>query len=62
MDILKIAIAISVVITVFIMFAGVFTMTRNEDTGRKSNQMMRYRVLSQLVTVLLIAIYLWLSR
>jgi len=62
MDILKIAIAISVVITVFIMFAGVFTMTRNEDTGRKSNQMMRYRVLSQLVTVLLIAIYLWLNR
>lgn len=62
MDIFKIIIAISVVITVFIMFAGVFTMTRNEDTGRKSNQMMRYRVLSQLVTVALIAIYLWLSR
>lgn len=62
MDILKIIIAISVVITVFIMFAGVFTMTRNEETGRKSNQMMRYRVLSQLVTVLLIALYLWLGR
>ena len=62
MDILKILIAISVVITIGIMFAGVFTMTKSEDNGEKSNMMMRYRVLSQFITVMLIALYLWLSR
>ncbi|MDG1438842.1 MAG: HIG1 domain-containing protein [Emcibacteraceae bacterium] len=62
MIILKIIIAISVVITVGIMFAGAFTMTQAKDSGKKSNMMMRYRVLSQLVTVLLIALYLFLNQ
>ena len=62
MEILKILIAISVVITIGIMFAGVFSMTKAEDKGRKSNMMMRYRVASQFITVLLIALYLWLKQ
>ena len=60
MTILKILIAISVIITVAIMLAGAFTMTKAEDTGRKSNMMMRYRVAAQFITILLIALYLWL--
>jgi hypothetical protein len=60
MTILKILIAISAIITVGIMFAGIFTMTRAEDKGKKSNMMMRYRVIAQFVTVLLIALYLYL--
>ncbi|MBL4603757.1 MAG: twin transmembrane helix small protein [Emcibacteraceae bacterium] len=62
MDILKILIGISVVITIGVMFAGMFSMTKAEDTGRKSNMMMRYRVASQFITVLLIALYLWLRQ
>jgi|TARA_R110002096_G_scaffold436009_1_gene665044 Hypoxia induced protein conserved region len=62
MDILKIIIGISVVITVGIMFAGAFTMAKAEDNGRKSNMMMRYRVASQFITVLLIVLYLWLNQ
>ncbi|MBT5187904.1 MAG: twin transmembrane helix small protein [Kordiimonadaceae bacterium] len=61
MFILKILIGISVFITVCIMFAGAFSMTKMEGDGRKSNMMMRYRVLSQFVTVLLIVLYLWMS-
>ena len=62
MDILKIIIGISVVITIGIMFAGMFSMTRAEDKGQKSNMMMRYRVASQFITILLIALYLWLRQ
>ena len=62
MDILKILIGISVVITIGVMFAGMFSMTKAEDTGRKSNMMMRHRVASQFITVLLIALYLWLRH
>jgi len=62
MDILKILIGICVIITIGIMFAGAFTMTKAEDTGRKSNMMMRYRVASQAVTVLLIVLYIWLNQ
>lgn len=61
MDIFKIIIAISVVITIGIMFAGAFQMTKSEDNGKKSNMMMRYRVASQLITVLLIVLYMWLQ-
>lgn len=62
MDILKILIAISVIITIGIMLAGAFTMTKAEDTGHKSNMMMRYRVASQFITVLLIVLYVWLRQ
>jgi hypothetical protein len=44
------------------MFAGAFSMTKMEGDGRKSNKMMRYRVLSQFVTVLLIVLYLWMRQ
>ena len=53
-SILEIIIPISIVLTVGIMFAGTFTMTKAEDDGRKSNMMMRYRVLSQFISILLI--------
>lgn len=62
MIILKVLIGISVIITIGIMFAGIFTMTKVEDTGKKSNMMMRYRVLSQFITVLLIVLYIFLKQ
>lgn len=62
MEILKILIIISVIITVGIMLGGAFTMTKAEDSGRKSNMMMRYRVASQFITVLLIVLYIWLGQ
>ncbi len=61
MLVLKILIGISVVITIGILFAGTFSMTRAESDGRRSNMLMRYRVVSQLITVLLIVLYLWLN-
>ncbi|MDA0708347.1 MAG: HIG1 domain-containing protein [Proteobacteria bacterium] len=59
---LKILIIISIIITIGIMFGGAFSMTRVNNDGRKSNMLMRYRVLSQFITVLLIALYLWLNN
>ncbi len=59
-SILEIIIPISIVLTVGIMFAGTFTMTKAEDSGRKSNMMMRYRVLSQFISILLIILYVWI--
>lgn len=60
MAILKILIIISVIITAGIMFAGVFSMTKVDGDGRKSNMIMRYRVVSQFITILLIVLYAWL--
>ena len=48
---------ISVVATVCIMLMGAATMTKKEPDSRKSNKMMRARVISQGVTVLLIVLY-----
>lgn len=59
-SILEIIIPISIVLTIGIMFAGTFTMTKAEDDGRKSNMMMRYRVLSQFISILLIILYVWI--
>ncbi|MDB4218688.1 twin transmembrane helix small protein [Emcibacteraceae bacterium] len=59
-SILEIIIPISIVLTVGIMFTGTFTMTKAEDGGRKSNMMMRYRVLSQFISILLIILYVWI--
>lgn len=48
---------ISVVLTIGIMLAGAATMTKKEPDSRKSNKMMRARVISQFVTVILIVLY-----
>lgn len=58
--ILEILIPISIVITVGIMFGGAFTMTKSEGDGRKSNKMMRFRVLSQFISIILIVLYVWI--
>ncbi len=50
-------VVISVVATVGIMLAGAATMTKREPDSRKSNKMMRARVISQGVTVILIVLY-----
>ena len=60
--ILEIIIPISLVLTVGIMFGGAFTMTRGNGDGRKSNKMMRYRVLSQFCSILLIVLYVWVRK
>lgn len=60
--ILEILIPISLVLTVGIMFGGAFTMTRGNGDGRKSNKMMRYRVLSQFCSILLIVLYVWVRK
>ncbi len=48
---------ISVVITMGIMLAGAATMIKREPDSRKSNKMMRARVISQFITVILIVLY-----
>jgi hypothetical protein len=58
--ILEILIPISLVLTVGIMFGGAFTMTKVDGDCRKSNKMMRYRVLSQFISILLILLYVWI--
>ena len=58
--ILEILIPISLVLTVGIMFGGAITMTKVDGDGRKSNKMMRYRVLSQFISILLILLYVWI--
>lgn len=60
--ILEILIPISLILTVGIMFGGAFTMTRADGDGRKSNKMMRYRVLSQFCSILLILLYVWIRN
>ena len=57
---LEILIPISIIITVGIMFGGAFTMTKREEDGRKSNKMMRFRVLSQFISIILIVLYVWI--
>ena len=57
---LEILIPISIIITVGIMFGGAFTMTKREGDGRKSNKMMRFRVLSQFISIILIVLYVWI--
>ncbi len=58
-SILLILIIISVIFTVGVMLGGAATMTRKEPDGRKSNKMMRLRVISQLVSIILIVLYVW---
>jgi hypothetical protein len=58
--ILEILIPISIIITVGIMFDGAFSMTKSESDGKKSNKMMRYRVLSQFISIILIVLYVWI--
>lgn len=58
--ILEILIPISIIITVGIMFGGAFSMTKSEGNGKKSNKMMRYRVLSQFISIILIVLYVWI--
>lgn len=60
---LKILIIIGVVITIGILFAGVTSMGRGgKDNQKKGNFLMRARVISQFVTVLLIVLYWWLNN
>lgn len=59
---LEILIPISVIATIGIMFAGAFTMTKKVNDGRQSNKLMRYRVASQFITVVLIVLYIWIRN
>mgnify|MGYP001380937498 FL=1 len=58
--ILEILIPISIIITVGIMFGGAFSMIKSEGNGKKSNKMMRYRVMSQFISIILIVLYVWI--
>ncbi|MDC1090479.1 twin transmembrane helix small protein [Emcibacteraceae bacterium] len=58
--ILEILIPISIIITVGIMFGGAFSMTKSEGNAKKSNKMMRYRVMSQFISIILIVLYVWI--
>lgn len=59
MAILKILVIIGIIITVGIMLAGIFTM--GKGGSKNSNKMMRYRVISQAVTLVLILLFLYLN-
>ncbi len=61
-SVLEILIPISIIFTIGVMFAGVFSMTKREPDGRKSNRMMRLRVLSQFVAIVLIVLYIWIRN
>lgn len=61
-DIMKplvIFIILAALVTLGVLFAGVFTMARGRDvTGRKSNKLMQMRVVAQAVTLVLIIIFI----
>ena len=59
---LKILVIIGVAVTVLIMLKGVASMGKvTKDNKNKSNIMMRYRVISQLITLALVLLYLYLN-
>jgi hypothetical protein len=60
---LKILIPIAVGITLLILIAGVFSMIRGgRFDAKNSNRLMRLRVLSQLIAVLLIGAFFLIAR
>lgn len=48
--------------TVGILIAGMLGLSRGESSGRRSNRLMQARVLSQGVTLMLVAVLLWMAR
>lgn len=61
MNLLMALIIISIIFTGGIMFTGAISMTKGGDFNKKNgNKLMRYRVLAQFVTIVLIVLYLYL--
>lgn len=62
-SVLKILIPVAVGVTLLILIVGVFSMIRGGSFDAKnSNRLMRLRVLSQLIAVLLIGAFFLLAR
>lgn len=58
MTFLKILIGLALLATIAVLFAGVFNMSRGGEFSRqRSNRLMRFRIIAQFVTVLLIALF-----
>ena len=59
----NIAIIIALVVVTLTLFAGLFALFKGGEFGRSwSNRLMRLRVLSQFVAILLILLGVWLQR
>ena len=60
---LTVLVVVSMLATLGVMFAGMLGLVRNEQSGgARSNALMRWRVILQLVTVALFLLLLLLSR
>ncbi|MBZ0128458.1 MAG: twin transmembrane helix small protein [Rhodobacteraceae bacterium] len=56
-------VAAAVLLVLAILVFGLMTFMRGGDFNRKhANRIMRYRIAAQLVAVLLILLFVWLSR
>lgn len=59
----NIAIIIALIVVTLTLFAGLFALFKGGEFGRSwSNRLMRLRVLSQFVAILLILLGVWLQR
>ena len=57
-SIVAVLIAISLVVTLLVLFSGIFNMFRGSEFNRRyGNHMMRARVISQGITILLLIVY-----
>ncbi|MCB1368313.1 MAG: twin transmembrane helix small protein [Rhodobacteraceae bacterium] len=57
------AVSAAVLLVLAILVFGLMTFLRGGDFNRKhANRIMRYRIAAQLVAVLLILLFVWLSR
>ena len=60
--VLTIAIGLALLATLAVLVMGVFNLAKKDHDPRKSNRLMRYRVIFQAGAVALIFIVLWLTK
>ena len=59
---LTIALVAALLATFAVLFMGVFNLLKKDHDPRKSNRLMRYRVILQFAAVALIFLILWLTK
>ena len=60
--VLTIAIGLALLATLAVLVMGVFNLAKKDHDPRKSNKLMRYRVILQAGAVTLILVVLWLTK
>jgi uncharacterized membrane protein YozB (DUF420 family) len=61
-SVLTVALVLALVATLAVLLMGVFNMLKKDHDPRKSNRLMRYRVILQASAVALIFVVLWLTK